>query len=82
MKLLEEVKKNSSKWIKTQGVQYANFYWQIGYGAFSVSGRNLNIVEKYIQRQEEHHRKMTFKEEYRETLVKHEVAFDEKYVWD
>lgn len=57
MDLLEEVKKRSSKWAKTQGEQYANFYWQDGYGIFSVSPRKVDVVERYIENQAEHHRK-------------------------
>jgi len=82
IKLLEDVKKNSSKWIKTQGNQYQNFYWQIGYGAFSVNPSQIAIVERYIQNQEEHHKKKTFQEEFRSFLVKYNVDFDERYVWD
>ncbi len=82
MKLLENVKKNSSKWIKTQGKQYQNFYWQIGYGAFSVNPSQIEVVRRYIQRQEEHHAKKDFQDEYRGFLKKYEVEYDEKYVWD
>ena len=82
IKLIEDVKKNSSKWMKTQGNQYQNFYWQIGYGAFSVNPSEIEIVQTYIQNQEEHHRKKSFKEEYRAFLKKYKVDFDERYVWD
>jgi putative transposase len=57
MDLLEEIKKRSSKWAKTQGDAYANFYWQDGYGAFSVSASGVNNVVRYIENQAEHHRK-------------------------
>ncbi len=82
MKLLEEIKTNSSLWIKTKGEAYVNFYWQNGYGAFSVNPSEVNIVIDYIARQHEHHRKKTFQEEYRAFLKKYEVEYDERYVWD
>ena len=81
-KLLEELKKSSSKWIKTKGDAYKNFYWQNGYGAFSVSQSAINTVKKYIANQKEHHRKKTFKEEYVEFLERYEIEYDEKYIWD
>ena len=82
IKIVEELKKNSSKWIKTKSTQYARFHWQNGYGAFSVSQSNAKTVEDYIANQAEHHRCKTFQEEYREFLNKYEVVFDERYVWD
>ena len=81
MKLMEELKSHSSKWIKTKGDNYANFYWQDGYGAFSVNPSEVDVVIKYIENQKEHHRKKTFKEEYVAFLKKYEVEYDEKYVW-
>jgi len=82
MKLLEEVKKQSSRWIKTQGTRYADFYWQSGYGIFSVNPSELNTVITYIRNQEEHHKTRTFREEYRAFLTKYHVDYDERYVWD
>jgi len=79
---VEDVKKASSKWIKTQGVEFANFAWQSGYGAFAVSESNAEAVREYIANQREHHRKKTFQEEYRQFLERHRIAFDERYVWD
>lgn len=81
-KLLEELKKSSSKWIKTKGDAFKNFYWQNGYGAFSVSQSAVDTVKKYIANQKEHHKKKTFKEEYIEFLEKYEIEYDEKYIWD
>ena len=81
-KLLEEVKKQSSKWIKTKGDQYTNFYWQDGYGIFSVKPTELDVVEKYIKNQEAHHQKNTFQDEFRDFLKKYDTQFDERYVWD
>ncbi|MES2737593.1 MAG: IS200/IS605 family transposase [Verrucomicrobiota bacterium] len=80
--VVEEVKKSSSKWIKTQGPNLATFAWQAGYGGFSVSESNVPKVANYIRNQEEHHRVKTFQEEYREFLEKHKVQYDERYVWD
>lgn len=82
MKLMEEVKSHSSKWIKTKGIEYENFYWQNGYGAFSVNPTELEIVKNYISNQEEHHKKKTFQEEFLAFLKKYNVDYDEKYVWD
>ncbi|PBI92432.1 Transposase IS200 like protein [Flavobacterium sp. ACN2] len=82
MKLVEEVKKQSSKWVKTVDSRYANFYWQDGYGIFSVNPSQLDIVIKYIKNQEEHHRKKTFKKELLAFLNKYNVEYDERYLWD
>lgn len=82
MKLLEEVKKQSSKWIKTKGEAYSNFYWQDGYGIFSVNPGEIDVVVKYISNQEEHHRHRIFQEEFRAFLEKYKIDFDERYVWN
>ncbi len=82
MKLLEEVKKQSSKWVKTKGPAYSNFYWQEGYGIFSVNPTELEVVVKYIKNQEEHHKKTTFQDEYRAFLKKYNVDYDERYIWE
>ncbi len=82
VKLLEDVKKSSSKWIKTKGLQYRNFYWQDGYGAFSVSPNQVDNVKNYIANQHEHHRRKSYQEEYRAFLKKYDVDYDERYVWD
>jgi putative transposase len=79
---MEELKKSSSKWLKSKGEGLRDFYWQNGYGMFPVSASNLAQVRDYITNQERHHRKMTFQEEYRLFLAKHGVEFDERYVWD
>lgn len=80
--LVEQIKKASSKWIKALDARYRGFFWQRGYGAFSVSPSQLDVVLQYIDSQQEHHRTRTFQEEYRELLRKHGVDFDERYVWD
>ena len=82
MKLLEEVKSHSSKWMKTKAESLSNFYWQDGYGAFSVNPSEVDTVVHYIANQKEHHRKKTFQEEYRAFLEKYKVEYDERYVWD
>jgi putative transposase len=81
-KIVEEVKKGSSKWMKSDGPRIQGFGWQAGYAAFSVSQSSVEAVQKYIDDQEEHHRKMTFQDELRMLLKRHEVEFDERYVWD
>lgn len=80
--VVEKVKKRSSKWIKTKGEAYRSFYWQNGYGAFSISQAHVNIVKKYISNQKPHHERTTFKEEYIQLLKKYHIEYDERYVWD
>jgi REP element-mobilizing transposase RayT len=80
--MLEGLKNKSSKWIKGIAPNYRHFYWQRGYGAFSVSPSQLDALLEYVETQEEHHRSHTFQEEYREFLRKHGVGYDERYVWD
>lgn len=82
MKLVEEVKSHSSKWIKTKGECYENFYWQDGYGAFSVNPSEVEKVVAYIANQHAHHGKKDFQEEYRAFLKKYDTEYDERYVWD
>jgi REP element-mobilizing transposase RayT len=80
--MVESVKKTSSKWIKGLDSRYRGFYWQRGYGAFSVSHSQLDAVLKYVENQEEHHRNRSFQEEYRDFLGRYGIEFDERYVWD
>ena len=80
--MIETLKKTSSKWIKGLHSKYRRFYWQRGYGAFSVSPSQLDAVLEYVQNQEEHHRTRSFQEEYRDFLCKYGAEFDERYVWD
>ena len=63
-------------------MHYRNFYWQDGYGAFSVNPSEVDTAAAYIENQHEHHRKKTFQEEYRRFLKKYNVEYDERYVWD
>ena len=79
---VKEVKRISSTWIKEREPQMRDFAWQAGYGAFSVSASSVPKVRAYIARQEEHHRKVSFQEEYRAFLRKHGTEWDERYVWD
>ena len=81
-KLIEEVKKSSSKWIKTKGTLYRNFYWQSGYAALGIGQSNIEALKRYIANQKEHHRQKTFQEEYMEFLKKYNIEYDERYVWD
>ena len=81
-RLLEEVKKSSSKWIKTKGAAYKNFYWQNGYAALGVGQSGVEAVKKYIANQKEHHRKKMFQEGYIAFLKKYNIEYDERYVWD
>lgn len=78
--LISKVKASSSKWFKEQGIE--NFSWQNGYGVFSVSMTKVRAVKKYIKNQDEHHKKTTFQEEYRDFLKNYNIDFDENYVWD
>ena len=77
---ISKIKTSSSKWIKTRGM--ANFSWQDGYGAFSVSSSKIKVVEKYILNQSEHHKKVRFKEELRKFFEEYGIEYDERYVWD
>jgi len=81
-KIIGEAKRSSSKWIKSRGRDLSGFQWQSGYGAFSVSYSNLPEVRSYILKQEEHHKKTTFQDEFRAFLKKHGIEFDEQYIWD
>lgn len=81
------VKKRSSSWVKEQKPEakdpyLVKFAWQAGYGAFSVSASKLDDVRAYIANQEEHHRRVSFQDEYREFLKRYGVHFDERYLWD
>lgn len=82
MKLIQEIKAHSSKWIKTKGKKYENFYWQDGYGAFSVSEENLYPTINYIKNQRQHHQTKGYKDELINILEKHRIKYDEKYLWD
>ena len=80
--VVEEVKTESSKWIKRKGIEFRNFHWQSGYGAFSIGQSQVSTVKRCIGRQKQHHRRVTFQDEYRKFLKAYEVEYDERYVWD
>ena len=80
-KMVEDMKRGSSRWIKEQGENFRHFSWQNGYGIFSVSESRAAQVVEYIKTQEEHHRKLPFQEEFRQLLKKHGIEFDERYLW-
>ena len=79
-KLVEEIKRCSSKWLKTLNHYYLNFAWQGGYAIFSVSASQVHKVEKYIMNQKEHHKKQSFEEEYIEFLKEYNIEYDENYL--
>jgi len=81
-KLVEEIKRHSSRWIKTKGSYYQKFAWQGGYGGFSVSPSLHDKTKRYIQNQEKHHQKMNFKEEYLMFLKEYKVDYNEEYLWN
>ena len=81
--VIMEFKRATSIWMKEQDPQkYGAFYWQAGYGAFSVSQSAVETVRQYIANQAQHHSRQTFQDEFRELLRRHEIEFDERYVWD
>ncbi|HPR31013.1 MAG TPA: transposase [Prolixibacteraceae bacterium] len=80
-KLTEEIKRHSSRWIKTQNPYYRKFAWQGGYAGFSVSQSLHDKTKSYIMKQEEHHKRMTFKEELIAFLKEYNVDYDERYLW-
>ena len=80
--LVKELKIPSSIWMKAQSPAHAGFAWQGGYGAFSVGSSDLEVLKRYIDMQEEHHKTLTFQQEYRIFLEKYGVEYDERYVWD
>jgi putative transposase len=82
MDLLEEIKAHSSKWMKTQGHTFKNFYWQDGYAAFSVSPTGVDRVIRYIENQKKHHQKIKFQDEMRIIFKKNKIDYNETYVWD
>ena len=79
---VKELKRVSTDWIQGHGVDLASFRWQAGYGAFSVSESNKDAVVEYILNQDEHHRTVTFQDEFRRFCDKHRIDYDERYVWD
>ena len=78
----KEMKRTSSIWVKKRVPELYDFAWQSGYGVFSVSVSNIESVKTYIKDQKEHHKKLTFQEEYRLLLQKHGIEWDERFVWE
>ena len=80
--LVGDIKRDSSVWIKEQKSSFSNFYWQKGYGAFSIGQSQVPTVVNYIKNQKEHHKRHDFSDEYRTLLKKYEIDYDERYFWD
>ena len=80
--MVKEVKRGSSLWIKTRDAAMEDFAWQNGYGIFSIGFSQIDSVRRYIADQENHHRKVTFQDEFRLLLKRYAIEFDERYVWD
>ena len=80
--LVEEIKRNSSRWIKTLGQEYECFAWQGGYAVFSVSESLINKTIEYVIKQKEHHKKLSFNEEYIQFLKLYNIDYDERYVFE
>ena len=80
--VVKELKRCSTVWLKTKAPALSEFTWQGGYGVFSIGQSQVEDVRAYIAGQEEHHRKISFQEEFRRLLQRYEIAFDERYVWD
>jgi putative transposase len=80
--MVKEVKRGSSLWIKTKSASLADFSWQNGYGAFSIGFSQIPVVRDYIATQNEHHRAISYQDEFRALLRRYEIDFEERYVWD
>jgi REP element-mobilizing transposase RayT len=80
--MVKEVKRGSSLWLKTKSAELKDFAWQSGYGIFCLGFSQIRTVRNYIAGQEEHHRQVSFQDEFRQLLQRYEIEFDERYVWD
>ena len=80
--LVKEIKTGATKWIHERFPRLVGFHWQAGYGVFSISPSHKSAVIRYIADQQEHHRKVSFQDEYRRLLEKYAIQYDERYVWD
>ena len=78
--LIGDIKRDSSKWAKEQGLR--DFYWQRGYGAFSIGQSQVPAVTRYIADQKIHHQRQSYEDEFRELCLKYGVEIDERYCWD
>jgi REP element-mobilizing transposase RayT len=79
--VMEEIKKSSSKWIKSKGPGLRSFAWQDGYGAFTISQSQVEALKQYIAHQKERHKRQTFEEELVMLLKRYQVPYDERYIW-
>lgn len=79
---IRDMKRDSSKWIKSRDPSLAEFEWQDGYGVFSISPSHVDALRRYIADQETHHQNVSFQDEFRKLLKKYGIEFDERYVWD
>jgi len=79
---LRDIKANSSKWVHETTPQLHNFGWQDGFAAFTVSKSQVEPVRQYIRDQKQHHRRSDYKQELIGLLEKHEIDYDERYIWD
>ena len=82
MDVVQEAKTETSKWLKKQSPALTTFAWQAGYGIFSVSESNIPAVKSYIENQEDHHRCVSFQDEFRVLCKRHGIEWDERFVWD
>ena len=80
--IIKEIKRSSTLWLKTKNKDLHDFAWQSGYGIFSIGFSQVRTVRDYILGQEEHHRKISFQDEFRKLLRRYEIEFDERYLWD
>jgi len=80
--LVRDLKRDSSKWVKVEQPQLAEFHWQQGYGAFSISPTHVDGLKAYIANQRDHHRQESFQEEFRRMCGKYGIEIDERYAWD
>jgi putative transposase len=80
--MVKELKRGSSVWLKTKLPDLHDFAWQNGYGIFSIGYSQIESARSYIREQEEHHRRVSFQDEFRQLLQRYEMQFDERYVWD
>lgn len=80
--LVQDIKQDSSQWMKQQGPSYVDFSWQNGYGAFSIGQSQLGDLQRYIANQRDHHRRLSFQDELRQLLERYHVEYDERYLWE
>lgn len=81
-KIVEKLKTSTSIWIKKKDYTLSDFHWQSGYGIFGISPKEIDVLSEYIRNQEEHHRTVSFQDEFRQLLKEFGVEYDERYTWD